>query len=176
MRFTETVEKLETKLRKIAGNVTNNKADQDDLLQEGWIYLWKNREKLENKTVSYVLTGCYFRFIDYLKQGSSIDSKSRKNITVISLYYINDEGQTPLVSRIPSRVEDAKNTLTAKDLEEQIRNHLNTKLKETYDLLLEGYTLGEIAKRLNLTHEAVRLQVKKIRRTARDYLTENLDF
>jgi len=28
-------EKLETKLRKIAGNVTDNKADQDDLLQEG---------------------------------------------------------------------------------------------------------------------------------------------
>jgi len=49
MEFTETVEKLETKLRKIAGNVTNNRADQDDLLQEGWLYLWKNREKFDNK-------------------------------------------------------------------------------------------------------------------------------
>ncbi|MFQ5835131.1 MAG: sigma factor [bacterium] len=46
MKFTETVEMLEVKLRKIAGNVTYNKADQDDLLQEGWVYLWKNREKL----------------------------------------------------------------------------------------------------------------------------------
>lgn len=81
MRFAETVEKLETKLRKIAGNVTNNKADQDDLLQEGWFYLWKNREKLENKTISYVLRGCYFRFIYYLREGSSIDSKSRENVT-----------------------------------------------------------------------------------------------
>jgi len=35
MEFTETVEKLETKLRKIAGDVTHNRADQDDLLQEG---------------------------------------------------------------------------------------------------------------------------------------------
>jgi DNA-directed RNA polymerase specialized sigma24 family protein len=81
MRFAETVEKLETKLRKIAGNVTHNRADQDDLLQEGWVYLWENRKKLEDKTISYILTGCYFRFIDYLKQGSSIDSKSRENIT-----------------------------------------------------------------------------------------------
>ena len=81
MEFTETVEKLETKLRKIAGDVTHNRADQDDLLQEGWLYLWKNREKLENKTISYVLTGCYFRFVDYLKQGRSIDSKVRKNVT-----------------------------------------------------------------------------------------------
>jgi len=30
MKFTELVEKLETKLRKIAGDVTHNRADQDD--------------------------------------------------------------------------------------------------------------------------------------------------
>jgi len=169
MKFTETVKKLEAKLRKIAGDVTGNKADQDDLLQEGWLYLWKNREKFENKTMSYVLRGCYFRFIDYLKQGSSIDSKSRENVTVISLYYISDEGQAPLVSTIPSRVQDAKDVLIAKDLEKQIRDHLNAKLKETYGLLSEGYTLGEIAKELNLTHEAVRLRVKKIRIIAKEY-------
>jgi len=81
MEFTEVVEGLETKLRRIASDIIDNKADQDDLLQEGWLYLWKNREKLEGKTISYVLTGCYFRFIDYLKQGSSIDSKSRENVT-----------------------------------------------------------------------------------------------
>jgi len=169
MKFTETVEKLERKLREIAGDLTGNKADQDDLLQEGWLYLWKNREKLENKTISYVLTGCYFRFIDYFRQGSSIDSKSRKNVTVISLYYISDEGQAPLVSTIPSRVQDVKDALIAKDLEKQIRNQLNAKLKETYDLLLKGHTLGEIAKELNLTHEAVRLRVKKIRIVAKEY-------
>jgi len=176
MEFAETVEKLEKKLRKIAGNITDNKADQDDLLQEGWIYLWKNREKLENKTISYVLTGCYFQFIDYFRQGTSIDSKSRENVTVISLYYVSDEGQVPLVSSIPSGVEGVKDILIAKDLERQIRKRLNAKLKETYGLLLEGYTLGEIAKRINLTHEAVRLRVKKIRIIARDYLVKNLYF
>jgi len=175
MEFTQIAEKLETKLRKIAGNVTHNRADQDDLLQEGWLYLWKNREKLENKTISYVLTGCYFRFIDYLRQGRSVDSKSRESVTVISIFYVSDEGEAPLVSIIPSRVEDIKDTVIAKDLEEQIRNHLNTKLKETYSLLLKGHTLGEIAKELNLTHEAVRLRLKEIRRIARDYFAKNLD-
>ncbi len=173
MKFAETVEKLETRLRKIAGNVTENKADQDDLLQEGRIYLWKNREKLKDKTISYVLTGCYFRFIDYLKQGSRIDGKLRENVTVISLYYVTHEEKTPVVASVPSEIDDPKNVLIAKDLEEQIRKHLNTKLKETYDLLLKGYTLGEIAKRLGLTHEAVRIRAKKIQRIARDYLTEN---
>ena len=60
MEFTETVGKLEGKLRKIAGDVTQSKADQDDLLQEGWLYLWKNRQKLEHKTISYVLTRLLF--------------------------------------------------------------------------------------------------------------------
>ena len=69
MKFAQTVEKLEAKLRKIAGNVTDNKADQDDLLQEGWLYLWKNREKFDDKPVSYILRGCYFRFIDYFRRG-----------------------------------------------------------------------------------------------------------
>ena len=170
MKFAETVEMLEVKLRKIARDLIDNKADQDDLLQEGWLYLWENREKLENKTISYVLTGCYFRFIDYLKQGSSIDSKSRENVTVISIFYVSDEGEAPLVSIIPSRVENVKDTVIAKDLEEQIRKQLNAKLKETYDLLLKGYTLGEIAKRLNLTHEAMRLRVKKIRKITRNIL------
>lgn len=109
-------------------------------------------------------------------EARSINDKSRENVTVISLYYISDEGQAPLVSSIPSRVEDVKDALRAKDLEEQIRNRPNTKLRETYDLLLEGHTLGEIAKRLNLTHEAVRLRVKKIRTIAREHLEKLLDF
>ncbi len=90
MEFTETVEKLETKLRKIAGDVTHNRADQDDLLQEGWLYLWKNREKLENKTISYVLTGCYFRFVDYLKQGRSIDRFILDGIIDINTHAFTD--------------------------------------------------------------------------------------
>ena len=62
---------------------------------------------------------------------------------------MRDEGEAPLVSIIPSGVEDAKDALIAKDLEEQIRKRLNGKLKETYDLLLEGHTLGEVAKRFS---------------------------
>lgn len=120
--------------------------------------------------IYYILRGCYFRFIDYLKRGTSVDGKSRENVWVISLYYVSGEGQAPLVSSIPSRVEDVKDALIAKDLEQQIRKCLNAKLKETYDLLLEGYTLGEIAEKLSLTHEGLRLRVKKIRKVANGLL------
>ena len=170
MEFAETLEKLETKLRKIAGDVTGNKADQDDLLQEGWLHLWKNREKFDDKPVSYILRACYFRFIDYFRRGRSIADKSRGNVTVISIYYVSDEGEAQLVSSIPCGVDNVRDTLIAKDLEEQIRKRLNAKLRETYNLLLEGHTLGEIAKKLSLTHEGLRLRVKKIRELAKEYL------
>lgn len=38
MEFAEIVETLEPKLRGIAYNITNNKTDQGDLLQEGWLH------------------------------------------------------------------------------------------------------------------------------------------
>lgn len=176
MEFAEVVEKLETNLRRIAYNITGNKADQDDLLQEGWLYLWENREKLNHKTTSYLLRGCYFHFVDYLRQGSSIDSKLRENVTVISLYSTSGEGQASFISDIPSRVADAMDVLVAKDLKEQVKKRLNVRLKETYDLLVQGYSCGEIARKFRLTHEAARLRIKMIRKVVKEYLAKNLDF
>jgi len=120
--------------------------------------------------IYYILRGCYFRFIDYFRRGRSIDDKSRENVTVISIFYVSDEGETPLVSIIPSRGEDVKDALIAQDLEMQIRKRLNAKLKEAYDLLLEGYTISETAEKLSLTHEGLRLRVKKIRKVANGLL------
>ena len=62
---------------------------------------------------------------------------------------MNEEGKVPLVSSIPSEVQDAKDVLMAKDLEEQIRSRLNANLKEIYELVLKGHTVGEIAKRFS---------------------------
>jgi len=174
MEFIEIVKQLEPRLRKVACEITDNKADEDDLLQEGRLHLWENREKLRNKSISYILRGCYFRFIDYFRRGRSINDKSRDGVVVISLYWVRkkegDEEQEFLPSNIPSEEDNPIEILIAKDLKEHIKRHLNVRLKETYELLLEGYTLGEIAKKLNLTHEAVRLRVEKIKEAARRFL------
>ncbi|MCD6473103.1 hypothetical protein J7K55_08395 [Candidatus Aerophobetes bacterium] len=46
---------------------------------------------------------------------------------------------------------------------------MSSRLKETYGLLLEGNSLNEIAEKLSLSYKAVRLRVKKIRRTTKDF-------
>lgn len=116
------------------------------------------------------LRSCYYKFINYFKQGKSIDSKPREAVSVISLNYKICERDIAFEYNIPSEIYEPLSIFIAKDLEERIKKLLNVKLKETYELLLKGYTIREIAKKFNLTHEAVRLRIKKIRQITKDYL------
>ena len=62
-----------------------------------------------------------------------------------------------------------RDILIAQDLQNRIGQHLSQKLTQTYDLLLKGYSPVEIADRFNLTYEAMRVRIKKIRQIARSY-------
>jgi len=167
------------KLKGIASKITNNKADQDDLLQEMRIYLWEKRKEFKDKTESYILRACYFQAKHCHSRGKSIDSKPRKNVIIMSLEdakICNCSGRVCSALNGYSVLEEARDILVAEEIKESIRGRLNPKLRRTFDLLMEGYSLSEIAQNLNLTYEAVRLRVKKIRKLARAYLEENLVF
>lgn len=177
MDFAEMLKKLEIKMRGIACKITDNKTDQDDLMQEMRLYLWENREKLKNKTESYLLKACYFQAMHFINQGKSIDSKSRKDFIIYSLdYKDNGNGGKEEIFISNSVTEGFLNKLIAKDLKQKIRDCLNRRYKKTYDLLLRGWTLREIATEENLTYEAIRMRVKKIREVAKNYLVKNLYF
>ncbi|MEA1963830.1 MAG: sigma-70 family RNA polymerase sigma factor [Candidatus Aerophobetes bacterium] len=173
-QFPEVLEKLRPRLKAIAFNLTNNRAEQEDLVQEMQIFLWENKKKIKNKTLSYILRGCYLWGKDYLKQGKSIDSKKRGSVTVMSIYSIN-KGEE-IAFNIPDRSPDPYKIVITEDLKKIIGKRMDSKLKETYELLLEEYTLGEIAEKLSLSYEAVRLRVRKIRRISRDFLRKKLVF
>ncbi|MCD6232082.1 sigma-70 family RNA polymerase sigma factor [Candidatus Aerophobetes bacterium] len=173
--FVNKVKKIEPKIQEITHRVTNDKEVRKELLQEAWIYLWEKKERFNDKPISYLLRSCYYKFIDYFKQGKSIDSKPRETVSVISLNYKSCERDIAFEFNISSQIYEPISILIAKDLKERIKKLLDAKLKETYDLLLKGYTIREIAKKFNLTHEAVRLRVKKIRKITKDYL-EKLGF
>jgi len=175
MPFPEVLKELRPKLKAITSVLTSNRVEQEDLVQEMQIFLWKNREKMKNKTLSYVLRGCCLLGKDCLKRGKSVDSKKRDSVTVMSIYYMNRDGEK-IVLNIPDGSPDPYEIVIAKDLKKIIKGKMNPRLKETYELLLEGNTLNEIAEKLDLSYEAVRLRVKKIRRIARDFLRKKLVF
>ncbi|MEA3485476.1 MAG: sigma-70 family RNA polymerase sigma factor [Candidatus Aerophobetes bacterium] len=179
MEFSRLLERLDEKLRGIAYRITKNKADQNDLMQEMRIYLWEKREEFKDKTESYILRACYFQATHCYNRGKSIDSKPRKNVIITSLENMRasgSSGQACLTLNGSSIVGEARSILVAEEIKELIKDRLNPKLRKTFDLLMEEYSLPEIAENLNLTYEAVRLRVKKIRKLARVYLEENLVF
>ncbi len=179
MEFAKLLERLDEKLKGIADRITSNKTDQDDLMQEMRIYLWEKREEFKGKTESYILRACYFQAAHCYNRGKSIDSKPRKNVVILSLEDMktfNYNGRACSALNGYSVLEEARDILIAEQIKESIRGQLNPKLRRTFDLLMEGYSLHEIAQSLNLTYEAVRLRVKKIRELARVYLEENLVF
>lgn len=174
MQFPQVLEKLRPKLTAIASVLTNNRTEQEDLLQEMQIFLWRNREKIKNERLSYVLRGCYFFGKDYLKRGKSIDSKKRDSVTVISMYSIN-KGEE-IVLNIPHGSPDPYDILITEDLKRIMGEEMGPRLKKTYELLLEGNTLSEIAEKLGLSYEGVRVRVKKIRRRVKDFLRKEFVF
>jgi len=90
MYFQELVERISPKLRKITiklnGHLSTALAgsptylDDEDLFQEALLHLWVclQKGKLESKTDSYILQGCYFHLKNYLR-------KVKKKIDLISL-------------------------------------------------------------------------------------------
>jgi len=148
MQFSEALKELKPKLKAIASVLTSNRVEQ---------------------------RGCYLFGKDCLKKGKSLDSKKRDSVTVMSMYYINSEGKE-IVLDIPDKSLDPYEIVITEDLKRVIKKEMNSRLKETYELLLEGNTLGEIAKRLGLSYEAIRLRVKKIRRITKDFLKKKLVF
>ena len=113
--FVNKVKKIEPGMREITRRVTNDKGAQEDLLQEAWIYLWENKEKFNDKPISYLLRSCYYKFINYFKQGKSIDSKPREAVSVISLNYKSCERDIAFEFNISSEIYEPISILIAKD-------------------------------------------------------------
>jgi len=165
----ELLEELEPKIKRIASMITNNRENQKDLAQEMRLHIFEKRESLKDKKEAYILRSCYFYAKHYINQGKSIDSKWRKSIRVVSLYYKDENGNKktlPLCSDLPSPMDVVATNMTI----EKIRSSLPKRQKQIFELLLEGYIPAEIAKTLKVTRAAVSKNMKKIREKVSKYL------
>jgi len=165
----ELLEKLEPKIRGIASVLTDNREDQKDLIQEMCLHIFERKKSLKDKKEFYILRSCYFRAKHYVNQGKSIDSKWRRGIRVISLYYKDNNGEERMRD-IPSDFPSPHNIVITRLMTEEIRGLLSGRQREIFELLFKGYTSAEIAKTLKVTRAAVSKNLKKIREKVRKYL------
>ena len=115
-------------------------------------HLWLDFQagKLDDKTDSYILQGCYFYLKNYLR-------KTQSKVTVISLESFTDEGNTALEEILSldnkgSCFDELDNKMLAEDIQ---NNGLTEREKEVLSFCLEGLTVREIGERLGISHVRV---------------------
>jgi len=149
MDFENILVNLNLKLRRIACKLNGHLRfiDEDDLVQEMYIHLWKMQEQgeLEGKTDSYLLQSCWFHIKNYLRV---ID----KRIEIVSLDEPIDNSETTFAEIIPDSYQHFYETVEWGIMSDKIRKIVLTKReKEVLTLLLEGYTFREIGKILGIS-------------------------
>lgn len=163
MSFEDLVTKISPKLRaitkKLDGRYTS--FDDDDLYQEACLSLWEkyNKNKLSDKTDSYILQGCLFFLKNHIRKVyKKIDFSSISLNTVIN----EDEGTLEDVLA-SSYADTGNNSFNNVLLLEAIYAKLSEKEKKIIGLYLDDLSVREIGKRLGISHVMVIKIKNKIR-------------
>ncbi len=154
MTFEELVKQISPILKRIAYRLNGHFSffNDDDLYQEALLHLWLSFQegKLDDKTQSYILQGCYFHLKNYIR---TVKVKT----TLISLNTLINSENGELEEILPTNDHrDYLDYLDSKIFVEKMRNNgLTKKEKDILPLYLEGLTTREIGKRLGISHVMV---------------------
>ena len=169
MNFSQLLYDLYPKLKQLACKYQRYTvfADQDDLLNEMEIFLWKQwRTGLwENKTESYIVQACYFHLRNYLRTvQEKVRSRSLDETGVGPARDPADQEEGfPCGEMLIDGSPDIEAGLESNALYDTIMNNGFSPLeKEIIARLCEGYTVREIGKKLRISHTMVVKHKKNI--------------
>ncbi len=143
---------LYTRLRNFANTMINSKPDAEDIVQEIFLNLWKNRSALdESKSLeSYLFISTRNRCLNWLKHQKSENEYAR----IMALVYYNavDE-HTPHEAAVGEDIE--------KDFY-KVLDDLPTQCRKIFELnRFEGLKYHEIATKLNISIKTVEMQMSR---------------
>ena len=156
--FEKIITNLSPTLRRITHKLNGHFTffDEDDLFQEALEHLWicYASDKLNDKTDSYVLQGCYFHLKNYIR-------KTMDKVKLLSLQKLYEDGDSSLETFLGyedrSIEESAENTSI---LESEAVKSMTERERLVLKLSMEGSTVREIGKKLDISH----VMVVKIRK------------
>ena len=170
MHFDKLRENLSPVIKRIAYKLNGKYRTfgHDDLFQEALVHLWTNFSagRLEDKTESYILQGCYFHLKNYIRK---VNEKPDLSLDEINLSYPEDSGLEDLV--VDNFQKDIRELLDVKLLADSIENNgFNLKEKRVLRLLKGGSTMRDIGKSLGVSHVSIVKMLQKIRVKSKKYL------
>ncbi len=137
-------------LCKMAFRYVANKQAAEDIVQDVFVKLWQQRNKLifQNSLKSYLYRAVINTSINYLE-------KNKKNLRV------SNEGWTSFDTAINDTEQQVNYTILQQEVNKAL-NHLPTECKKVFMLSrYEGLTNKEIAETLEFSHKTVENQMTK---------------
>jgi RNA polymerase sigma factor (sigma-70 family) len=171
MSFEELYQKLSPTIKRIAYRLNGHyrSFNHDDLYQEATIHLWNNflKGKLNDKTDSYILQGCYFHLKNYIR-------KVNERFNIISIEAALSTQEEATVEDILGKYwacPDCRDQLHNQFLAESIQNNgFNPREKKLLGYFCQGLTTREIGRRLGVSHVSVVKITRKIRAKSQKHL------
>jgi len=171
MSFQELRQKLSPTIKRIVYRLNGHyrSFDQDDLYQEAIIHLWSNflKGKLNDKTDSYILQGCYFHLKNYIR-------KINECLNVVSINAVFSADEDPAVGGVLGRYgahPDCRDQVHNQLLVQSIQaNGFNPREKRLLIYFSQGLTTRDIGKRMGISHVSVVKLMQKIRIKAQKHL------
>jgi len=163
MTFEELSKRISPTLKRITYKLNGHFSffNDEDLFQEAMVRLWEDFQagKLQDKTDSYILQGCYFHLKNYLR-------KTQDKARLISMEKIAEEEGLGLEEMLATDAPlSAYEDLDKMFLSERLSSlGLGEREKDILSLSLEGITVREIGKRLGISH----VMVVKLKAKMRD--------
>ena len=159
--FEKLIKRLSPTIRGISHRMNGHFTffSDEDLCQEALTHLWISFQdrKLEDKTDSYILQGCYYYLKNYIRTNAD-----KARLTSMESP-IDDEG-TMIKDTIASRGEPAYNNAEENGFLKSIDTYgLSEREKEVVSLSLKGLTTREIGFELKVSH----VSIVKIKRNIR---------
>jgi RNA polymerase sigma factor (sigma-70 family) len=171
MPYEKLLDKLSLVLKRITYKLSRQflSFSAQDLFQEASLHLWQDfiEGKLNDKTDSYILQGCYFYLKNYIR-------KENLRYKLLSL----EEACAGEGANLEYFLEDEKaagffDSLNAKMVAENIRsNGLTSREKDILFLYADGLTTRDIGRRLGLSHVSIVKAMGKIREKCKKHVDE----
>jgi len=171
MSFEELHHKLSPTIKRIAYKLNGHyrSFNHDDLYQEAIFHLWSDflKNKLSDKTDSYILQGCYFHLKNYIRK---INERSNI-ISIDAALSVNEEATIDdLLGKYWATI-DCRDDLHNKFLVESIQNNgFSPKEKRLLVYFSQGLTTREIGQRMSISHVSVVKLMQKLRVKAKKHL------
>lgn len=172
MSFAELLKRISPTLKRITYKLNGHFSffNDEDLFQEALLHLWQDYKcaKLNDKTDSYILQGCYFHLKNYIR---CINDKV-KLISIETSKRNEEEGnQDEFLWLRDQKADDFFEDLNSRLLCETIQNNgLTEREKEVLRFYSQGLTVRNIGKRLGISHVRVVKLTQRIREKCSKYL------